>query len=107
MKSVAQQLSEVCDSLKASGHTQLVTETLRQDSGKNLEGKLAKLTEFAESRGIATREEEKTAHTALVEAAQKAYGMTKEEAEVFANPHRANSSTWGGVNVDDLLKETK
>jgi hypothetical protein len=103
MKSVAQQLSEVCDNLKASGHTQLVDETLRQDAGKNLESKLSKLTTFAESHGVATRENEKTAHTALVEAAQKAFGLTLAEAEVFANPNRPSvDPKWDG-----LLKETK
>jgi len=103
MKSVAQQLSEVADNLKQSGHLAIVNEVLGQEAGKNLEAKLSKLTTFAESHGVATRENERTAHTALVEAAQRAFGMTKEEAERFARPTSSSvEPKWA-----DLLKETK
>lgn len=101
MKSVETQISEVVANLRASGHTAFVDETMRQDAGKNLERKLAKLTEFAESNGA--RADEKDSHNKLVEAAQKAFGMTKEEAERFARPTGSSvEPKWA-----DLLKETK
>jgi len=103
MKSVATQLSEVCDNLRASGHTSLVDETLRQDAGNNLESKLAKLTTFAESHGVATRENEKTTHDELVEAAMNTFGMTRTEAEVFARPTSFSVES----KFDDLIKEIK
>ena len=103
MKSVVQQLSEVVDNLKASGHLAIVNETLGQEPGKNLERKLVTLREFAESHGVAREKEEQTAYTQLVEAAQKAFGMTKEEAERFARPGSSSvEPKWA-----DLLKETK
>lgn len=101
MKSVAQQLSEVADSLNKAGHTQLVAETLRQDAGKQLEGKLTKLTEFAESVGASPKAV--AANEALVEAAMNTFGMTKEEAEAFASPNRPSSDPkW-----DNLIAEAK
>jgi hypothetical protein len=103
MKSVEQQLSEVADNLKQSGHLAIVNEVLGADAGKNLEEKLSKLTTFAESNGIAAREEETTTHANLVEAAMKTFGMTKQEAEIFARPNSSSVDTkWA-----DLLKETK
>jgi hypothetical protein len=101
MKSVAQQLSEVHDSLKAAGHIAKINEVTRQE--KSLEGQLVKLTEFAESHGAtpaAVASQDK-----LVEAAKKSFGMTQAEAEIFANPNRRSASLYPELSA--LLKETK
>jgi hypothetical protein len=90
MKSVAEQLREVADNLNKAGHTELVTETLRQDAGKNLEGKLAKLQTFAESVGATAT----VGRDALIEAAMKAFPElcpTKEAAARFASDRPVNS----------------
>lgn len=103
MKSVAEQISITAENLKRAGHTVFVNEVLGQDCGKQLEGKLVKLTTFAESTGVATREAEQTARANLVEAAMKSFGLTKEEAERFARPTSYSvEPKWA-----DLLKETK
>lgn len=90
MKSVAQQLSEVADNLNRAGHTELVTETLRTDTGKNLEGKLAKLQTFAESVGATAS----VGREQLIEAAMRAFPEicgTKEDAARFVSDKPVNS----------------
>lgn len=127
MKDISQLLVEKADALRLTNKrvAALVDEVLKENAGKNLEGKLHRLENierehkqitapirkhngagdnanqesFSES-GLPT--DDKKSHAALVEAAQKAFGFSKEEAERFASPNPTFDTEWGF-----LLKETK
>lgn len=125
MKSLAQQLTEKVATLRARGKGEAVDAILAEASEYTLEAQLGKLNEFSRSLNPATPSvtkhngasdnatrhqesftessgaEDQKSHTALVEAAQKAFGFSKEEAEFFASDRPRNSE------ADALLKDIR
>lgn len=128
MKSVQQRFTEKVAVLRARGKGEAVDAILTEKSEYTMEAQLAALDEFSRSlnpakpivvkhNGAADNANHQESFNesnagkgndvgreALIEAAMKGFGLSKEEAERFASPTGSGSveSKWA-----DLLKETK